>query len=167
MTDTTSTTGCPYAAAVSGADKDYHGYKPFDLKDPFGAYAELREEAPVMFDDRVGLYVVTRYDDVKAVFDDWETFSSENAQAPVRRRGPQATKIMEEGGFTAYSGLSARIPPEHTRIRSIVQKAFRVKGQNVCLESVFSAVLARVSADIYGCWAYIGGVSVHSSVWCR
>ncbi|MDR7293280.1 hypothetical protein J2S67_000548 [Pseudoglutamicibacter albus] len=42
----------------------------------------------------------------------------------------------------------------------------RVKGQNVCLGLVFSAVLARVSADIYGCWAYIGGVSVHSSVWC-
>ena len=105
MTDTTSTTGCPYAAAVSGADKDYHGYKPFDLKDPFGAYAELREEAPVMFDDRVGLYVVTRYDDVKAVFDDWETFSSENAQAPVRRRGPQATKIMEEGGFRPTPGF--------------------------------------------------------------
>src|SRR6185312_13110914 len=71
-----------------------------------------------------GLYVVTRYDDIKAVFDDWETFSSENAQAPVRKRGPQATKIMEEGGFTAYSGLSARRPPEHTRIRAVAQKAF-------------------------------------------
>jgi cytochrome P450 len=31
---------------------------------------------------------------------------------------------MEEGGFTAYSGLSARIPPDHTRLRSIVQKSF-------------------------------------------
>ena len=77
-----------------------------------------------MFDERIGYWVVTRYDDIKAVFADWEAFSSENAQAPVRERGPQATQIMKEGGFTAYSGLSARIPPEHTRIREIVQREF-------------------------------------------
>jgi cytochrome P450 len=95
----------------------YHGFEPFDMNDPFPAYAELRAEQPVMFDDRIGYFVVTRYDDVKATFENWETFSSENAQAPVRPLGEPAKKIMAEGGFTAYSGLSARIPPDHTRIR--------------------------------------------------
>ncbi|MGG6498859.1 UNVERIFIED_CONTAM: cytochrome P450, partial [Bacteroidetes bacterium 56_B9] len=33
-------------------------------------------------------------------------------------------RIMREGGFTAYSGLSARVPPEHTRLRAIVQGCF-------------------------------------------
>ena len=84
-----------------------------------------------MFDERTGYYVVSRYDDIKAVFDDWETFSSENAQAPVRERGPQAKRIMEEGGFTAYSGLSARRPPEHTRIRAVAQKAFTPRRYKV------------------------------------
>ena len=42
----------------------------------------------------------------------------------MRKRGPQATRIMNDGGFTTYSGLSARRPPEHTRIRAIAQKAF-------------------------------------------
>ncbi|GAA3684715.1 cytochrome P450 [Arthrobacter ginkgonis] len=101
------------------------------MKDPFPAYAELRAEQPVMFDERTGYYVVSRYDDIKAVFDDWETFSSENAQAPVRERGPQAKRIMEEGGFTAYSGLSARRPPEHTRIRAVAQKAFTPRRYKV------------------------------------
>ena len=109
----------------------YHGYEPFDMKDPFPAYAELRREEPVMYDDRIGYFVVSRYDDVKAVFEDWETFSSENAQAPVRPMGAPAKKIMEEGGFTAYSGLSARIPPEHTRIRSIASKAFTPRRYKV------------------------------------
>lgn len=109
----------------------YHGYEPFDMKDPFPAYAELRREEPVMYDDRIGYYVVSRYDDVKAVFEDWESFSSENAQAPVRPMGAPAKKIMEEGGFTAYSGLSARIPPEHTRIRSIASKAFTPRRYKV------------------------------------
>jgi cytochrome P450 len=114
---------CPFGHGAE-APAGHHGYEPFQMKDPFPAYAELRAEQPVMFDERIGYYVITRYDDIKAVFDDWETFSSENAQAPVRERGPQAKQIMEEGGFTAYSGLSARRPPEHTRIRAVVQKAF-------------------------------------------
>ncbi|MGW6174296.1 cytochrome P450 [Arthrobacter sp. NPDC055138] len=123
MSSSTETAACPFGHGAQ-APAGHHGYEPFQMKDPFPAYAELRNEQPIMFDERVGYYVVSRYDDIKAVFDDWETFSSENAQAPVRKRGPQATKIMEEGGFTAYSGLSARRPPEHTRIRAVAQKAF-------------------------------------------
>ena len=112
------------AAAASSSPAGHHGYSPFDMNDPFPAYAELREEEPVMFDERIGYYVVSRYADIKAVFDNWVTFSSENAQAPVRPRGAAATKIMDDGGFTAYSGLSARVPPEHTRMRTIVQQEF-------------------------------------------
>ncbi|WP_166875535.1 cytochrome P450 [Salinibacterium sp. ZJ450] len=124
MSSSTETMGrCPVAHGAE-APAGHHGYEPFQLKDPFPAYAELRAEQPVMFDERTGLYVVSRYEDIKAVFDDWETFSSENAQAPVRERGAAAKQIMEDGGFTAYSGLSARRPPEHTRIRAVVQKAF-------------------------------------------
>ncbi|MFE6509147.1 cytochrome P450 [Nocardioides sp. NPDC057767] len=112
--DARPSTGCPV----------HHGYEPFAMDDPFPSYAALRTDEPVMFDERVGYWVVSRYDDVKAVFEDWETFSSENAQAPVRERGAEARRIMEEGGFTAYSGLSARVPPEHTRIRKVTSKAF-------------------------------------------
>jgi cytochrome P450 len=117
------TARCPVDHGAQ-APEDHRGYDPFRQEDPFPAYRRLREEQPVMFDERVGYYIVSRYEDVKAVFGDWETFSSENAQAPVRERGHEARRIMEEGGFTAYSGLSARRPPEHTRIRSIAQKAF-------------------------------------------
>lgn len=120
--ESTQPTGCPVA---------HHGYQPFDVREPFPAYAELRREEPVMFDERIGYWVVSRYDDIKAVFSDWETFSSENAQAPVRERGPQATQIMADGGFTAYSGLSARIPPEHTRLREIAQREFTPRRYKV------------------------------------
>lgn len=111
-------------AGTAPACPVHHGYEPFEQDDPFPSYAALRAQEPVMFDERVGYWVVSRYDDIKAVFEDWETFSSENAQAPVRERGPQARQIMEDGGFTAYSGLSARVPPEHTRIRKVAAKAF-------------------------------------------
>ncbi|WP_394160743.1 cytochrome P450 [Galactobacter valiniphilus] len=142
--------GCPFGhgapAAAAEAPAGHHGYEPFAMKDPFPSYAELREEQPVMFDERVGLYVVTRYDDIKAVFDDWETFSSENAQKPVRERGPQATAVMNEGGFTAYSGLSARRPPEHTRIRAVAQKAFTPRRYKALEPAIRANVVSQIEA---------------------
>ncbi|MGO4596310.1 cytochrome P450 [Terrabacter sp. 2RAF25] len=132
----TAQSGCPV----------HHGYEPFKLDDPFPAYAELRRDEPVMFDERIGYWVVTRYDDVKAVFDDWETFSSENAQAPVRERGPEAKRIMQEGGFTAYSGLSARVPPEHTRIRKVVAKAFTPRRYKALEPTIRANVDAQLEA---------------------
>ncbi|MFV0373299.1 cytochrome P450 [Microbacterium sp.] len=124
--------GCPVAHGTA----DHHGYQPFRMDDPFPAYAELRREEPVMYDERIGYWVVTRWADVRAVFDDWETFSSDNAQAPVRERSAEATRIMKEGGFTAYSGLSARIPPDHTRIRALAQRALSPRRFKVLEPSI-------------------------------
>ncbi len=138
-----TTGGCPFSQ--SGGDAGaHHGYEPFQMTDPFPSYAAMRREEPVMFDERIGYWVVTRYDDIKSVFEDWETFSSENAQAPVRERGPQATKIMKDGGFTAYSGLSARIPPEHTRIRAIAQKMFTPRRYKALEPEIRANVAARI-----------------------
>lgn len=113
------------------AARDYHGFEPFKLTDPFGSWKALREEAPVFYDDRIGYWVVSRYEDVKGVFDDWETFSSANAQQPIRPLGEAAKKVLADGDFTAYSGLSARVPPEHTRIRAIATKAFTPRRYKV------------------------------------
>lgn len=121
----------------------HHGFEPFDQNDPFPSYSELRHEEPVMYDERIDYWVVTRYDDIKAVFDDWERFSSANAQAPVRERGPQAEQILKDGGFTAYSGLSARVPPEHTRIRGIVAKGFTPRRYKAMEPSI------RANVELY------------------
>ncbi|MFD4637119.1 cytochrome P450 [Lentzea sp. NPDC058436] len=107
--------GCPVA---------HHGYEPFDQSDPFAAYAGLRRHEPVFLDERTGYFVVSRYEDVRAVFADWRTFSSENAQCPVTPRSASAQRVLWDGGFTAYSGLSARVPPDHTRIRDAAAVAF-------------------------------------------
>ncbi|NVM98630.1 cytochrome P450 [Arthrobacter sp. SDTb3-6] len=135
--------GCPFGHGAE-APAGHHGYEPFQMKDPFPAYAEMRAEQPLMFDERINYYVATRYDDIKAVFDDWETFSSENAQAPVRERGEAAKKIMLDGGFTAYSGLSARVPPEHTRMRAIVQKAFTPRRYKALEPAIRENVVTRL-----------------------
>jgi cytochrome P450 len=121
----------PTATEAAPFSKNYHGFEPFKLNNPFPSYAALREEAPVMWDDRINMFVVTRYDDVKGVFDDWQGFSSKDAQSPIRPLGAAAKKVMADGQFTTYSGLSARIPPEHTRIREVATKAFTPRRYKV------------------------------------
>src|SRR4051794_22530543 len=44
---------------------------------PYHAYKTLRDDAPVRLDPRTGQYVVTRYDDLRAILMDTERFSNE------------------------------------------------------------------------------------------
>ena len=136
-------------------------FNPFDLSAPYALWAELRRDQPVFRHEGTGYFIVTRHADIKAVFDDWTTFSSENAQAPMRPMCDAGRKIMTDGGFTAYSGLSARVPPEHTRIRKIVQGAFgprRFRAMEPRIEQIVDAALDRIapqgSADFFREVAY-------------
>jgi cytochrome P450 len=106
-------------------------FKPFDLENPFGFLERARREQPVFFNEELGFWVVTRHDDIRAIFKDPATFSSENTQATYKARPPEIQAILDDGEFTAYSGLSARQPPDHTRLRGFIKKAFtprRVAG---------------------------------------
>lgn len=115
-----STSGCPY-------HKISDEFKPFDLTDPFPFYKKSRDEQPVFYSQELGYYVVTRYEDIKAIFSNWKTYTSENAQSPFKPIAPKAKKLMEDQGMIGLSGLSGRIPPDHTRIRRIVSMAFGIK----------------------------------------
>lgn len=99
-------------------------FDPFDLNEPYVTWGRFREEAPIFYHEASGYWVASRYDDVKQIFDDWKCFSSENAQKPMRPMCEEGKRILKEGGFTAYSGLTARVPPEHTRIRKVAQSCF-------------------------------------------
>ncbi len=111
-----SAAGCPFHAAQE--------FKPFDTRDPFGFYKQARAEEPVFFSPELGYWIVTRYQDAQDIFKDPQTFSSENTQTPYKSRPPEVVRVLEEGGFSVSSGLSARQPPDHTRLRSFINKAF-------------------------------------------
>jgi cytochrome P450 len=46
------------------------------LRSPWQFQEELRETGPVVFIEKHGNYAVGRYDEVRAVLKDWETFTS-------------------------------------------------------------------------------------------
>ena len=99
-------------------------FRPFELADPFDFYARARAEQPVFFSEELGYWVVTRYADIHAIFKAPKVFSSENTQAPYKPRPAAVERVLDEGNFRAYSGLSGRQPPEHTRLRGFIAKAF-------------------------------------------
>ena len=153
-TSTAEARRCPFSDASADFD-------PFDLRDPFPFYEWARAEAPVFFSDELKHFVVARHADIKAVFEDWRTFSSENAQAPLRPICEEGKRIMKEGGFTAYSGLSARVPPDHTRIRKLVQGCFgprRFKSIEPAIKAIVNRAIdgfaERGHADVFREFAY-------------
>ncbi len=86
------------------------------LLEPFDWYREMRADAPVRFDPERACWDVFRYDDVKTVFADPGTFSSD----PTR-----VGDGGDDGGSPMTDTPISTDPPEHDRLRSAVEAAFR------------------------------------------
>ena len=98
-------------------------FQPFDVADPFAFYQRARSEATAFYSPELDYWVVPRYEDVLAILRDPATFTSENAQSPFQPRPPAIEHILGSG-LSVKSGLLGRNPPDHTRLRSFVNKAF-------------------------------------------
>ncbi|XRQ10418.1 cytochrome P450 [Actinomadura welshii] len=95
-------------------------FNPYDFHevdaDPYPVYARLREEAPVYRNDELDFWALSRHADVVAAMRDPARFSSANGPLLERRIwGPQAREALS---FIAMD------PPEHTRMRRLVSRAF-------------------------------------------
>lgn len=127
---TNGATGCP-------ADR----YDAFDMTDPFPFYEYARREAPVFWNEAIGCWVVTRHEDVKTVFKNLPIFSSRNTGSSVRPHSPAVQKVLHDGGMHITSGMSGRMPPDHTRIRSFINKAFTPRRTAVMEEPIRNRVI--------------------------
>src|ERR1700685_4191484 len=77
--------------------------------DPFPAFSWMRDHAPAFFDEDAGVWGVTRYQDVKDVSKDPDTFSNAGGIRP----DSDALPMMID--FDA---------PEHVRRRRLVSEGF-------------------------------------------
>lgn len=115
----------------------------FDHHDPtvrgddyYEIYAALRE-TPISWSDRYGgFWIVSRYDDVRAVLKDWETFASgDGCMLPDRgwrslgleldppRHGPFRKLYLSVGGRTAVSASEHRIEAMVRRVVGVFAEA--------------------------------------------
>jgi cytochrome P450 len=93
---------------------------------PFHAYQTLQAEAPVYFDRSTNLYVLSRYDHVRAALMDHDTFSSMTGLVQTRPR-KEVIELYERKGWPPVPTLLNNDPPAHRYFRSFVDKAFNAK----------------------------------------
>jgi cytochrome P450 len=94
-------------------------YSPYDYEmheDPYPTYARLRTEAPLYRNDELDFWALSRHEDVLAAFRSPAQLSNRfGVSLDPSAYGPDAHRAMS---FLAMD------PPDHTRMRQLVSKAF-------------------------------------------
>jgi cytochrome P450 len=125
---------------------------PEFVADPYPTYHRLRAEAPV-YQSPLGFWVLTRYEDVVASLRD-----------PRFVKEPIASYVAARlGSPTPGAGLAMldRDPPDHTRLRGLVNKAFTPRVVEVLrpniqkfVDDLLDRVEGRNSMDLIEDFAY-------------
>src|SRR5437016_8537999 len=119
-------------------------FNPMDpefLADPYPTYHRQRAEDPV-HQSPLGFWVLTRYEDVSAVLRDARFIKEPLAALVAARFGAELPRGV------GHSILD-RDPPDHTRLRGIVSKAFTprvVDGLRSRIQQIVDELITRVQA---------------------
>jgi hypothetical protein len=106
---------------------------PFDLnapearRDPYPLYRRLRDEDPVHFSDAWNAWLLTRWADAEAAFRDRRL--SANRSAGYAAKLPDPVKERLRPLLDNLSRWTLLLdPPDHTRLRALVNKAFTARS---------------------------------------
>ncbi len=113
--------------ATSRCGRDHAPLSPPMLDDPRPFYASARREEPVFWSASLGLWVVTRYDDICAVAKDTARFSSMDSIMPSAAPPPPELLAVLMQGFPLLPSLVTSDPPAHTHQRALVTKALSLR----------------------------------------
>ena len=113
-------------------------------------YQELRTRDPVHHDEKLGMYLVSRFEDLQTVDRDPITFSVERGYTEQYAKGFQDEfkQILERDGGGFFPDAIKTDPPYHTRIRRLMEKAFtaqRVKELEPGILGIARDIIAGVA----------------------
>ncbi len=139
-------------------------YDPAWVEDPYAVYAELRQRNPV-HRNALGFWVFTRHTDCLALLRDRRSSSDgRNVDETAFREVRVADLPLEQGPEAMLAEMAPflfRDPPDHTRLRGLVQKAFTprvVDGLRPRLEEICAGLLdealERGEVDLVADFAY-------------
>ncbi|MPY99919.1 MAG: cytochrome P450 [Actinophytocola sp.] len=101
-------------------------FAPGFTDDPYPQYARLREQAPA-YQHPLGFWILTRYGDVAALLKSGNSVDDDNlAEGPMRDL--VRSTYQHDGPQLRGSSMLDRDPPDHTRLRRLVAKAFTVRA---------------------------------------
>jgi unspecific monooxygenase len=128
------------------------GFAPHDLAfiaDPYAVYANMRERAPVVYDEGTDHWLVARYEDVNALLRDrrfGRTYLHVATHAEMGHADPPAWHDPFWNLINA--GILDMEPPDHTRVRRLVSKAFTpryVEGLRPRVQEIMHGLADRVA----------------------
>ncbi|HEV7683057.1 MAG TPA: cytochrome P450 [Pyrinomonadaceae bacterium] len=116
------------------------------LRNPYPVYDELRANDPIYWSAENGYWIITRYADIVAQVQN-DRLSS-NRIGAHQARMPEAAKEHFRPFFTAVGSWMLMIdPPDHTRLRALVSKAFTpgvVENMRALVQKLVDEMLAHV-----------------------
>lgn len=123
VTDTAGT--CP----VTGGTKTLDQMSLIDPEisaRPKAYYDSMRANDPVHYDEKLHMYLVSRFEDIQTVQRDPITYSVEHGYAAQYSAGffEEFKEILERDGGGYFPDAIMSDPPYHTRIRGLMDKAF-------------------------------------------
>ena len=117
---------------------------------PYDAYKALRDEAPAYRCPHSGMYVISRYDDVRRVLTDHENFTNRTTlygeEAKPNERQQAVIDLFEQEGWLPAPTLASRDDPDHKAMRAVFNEAFR-PGKIKALDSEVEALSYRLIDD--------------------
>lgn len=116
----TTPTGCPVSAEAAAFDA-FEG--PYQV-DPAEALRWSRAQEPVFYSPRLGYWVVSRYEHVKAVFRDNATFSPSIALEKMTPTSPEADAVLARYGYGMNRTLVNEDEPAHMERRRALMHSF-------------------------------------------
>lgn len=116
---------------------------PEFIRDPYPHYARLRTTDPMHLTP-LGMYVASRHAEASLVMRD-KRFGKDYPERTKRRYGPD---IMQEPMFRSFAlTMLQQDPPDHTRLRGLVVKAFtarRVEDMRPRIQQIVDETLDRL-----------------------
>ncbi|MFP1625270.1 cytochrome P450 [Streptomyces sp. 5K101] len=102
-------------------------FDPPFVADPFPTLAALRSASPVHLDPGTGLWLVSRYADVRSVLLDPGTYLPDNAQHAVTPLPVSVLRVLARAGFSLPPALANNRGADHAGLRRLVMRFFNAE----------------------------------------
>ncbi|QJQ97401.1 cytochrome P450/oxidoreductase [Halomonas sp. PGE1] len=136
--------GCPVSPRAAAFDPFE---RPYQL-DPAEALRWSRDQEPVFWSPKLGYWVVSRYDDIKAIFRDNLTFSPSIALEKITPPSDEALAVLKRYDYGMHRTLVNEDEPAHMARRRELLDAFTPEALEAHAPMVRRLVRERLDAII-------------------
>ena len=130
--------------------EDFDPRTPSAVANPYAALRPYQADDPVHWSDRLGAWAVTGYEDVRQAFRD-PRLSADRIRPFIRQTSGTLAEIVKPLGDNLALWAVFNDPPDHTRLRGLMNKAFTsraVERLRPKIAEVVSLLLDQIEANL-------------------